>query len=192
MHDSGLVHISRLADKFVRDPHDVVAVGDIVRVWVMDIDKERRRVSLTMIQPGAERPKRPHHGGRTKRPASAGESARSHGEGRDSKQPPRPSGERRPQKPRGRGRHQHEPHRPSPRPRPAPRPLIPITDDMKAGKEPMRTFGDLMQFYQTKTVSPEDGQPPTDGEETPTPADDAAKNGTEFSSTTQPPPTDRE
>ena len=52
MHDSGLVHVSRLADKFIRDPHDVVAVGDIVRVWVMEIDKERRRVSLTMVQPG--------------------------------------------------------------------------------------------------------------------------------------------
>ena len=36
MHDSGLVHVSRLADQFVRDPHDVVAVGDIVKVWVME------------------------------------------------------------------------------------------------------------------------------------------------------------
>ena len=35
MHDSGLVHVSRLADKYVRDPHDVVAVGDIVKVWVV-------------------------------------------------------------------------------------------------------------------------------------------------------------
>jgi len=38
--------------------------------------------------------------------------------------------------------------------------LIPITDAMKAGKEPLRTFGDLLQFYQTKTVAPSDGQPP--------------------------------
>ena len=63
MHDSGLVHVSRLADKFVRDPHDVVAVGDIVKVWVMEIDKERRRVSLTMVRPGSERPKPPRYGG---------------------------------------------------------------------------------------------------------------------------------
>ena len=35
MHDSGLVHVSQLADQFVRDPHEVVAVGDIVRVWVV-------------------------------------------------------------------------------------------------------------------------------------------------------------
>ena len=62
MHDSGLVHVSRLADKYVRDPHDVVAVGDIVKVWVMEIDKERRRVSLTMVRPGSERPKYPQRG----------------------------------------------------------------------------------------------------------------------------------
>ena len=62
MHESGLVHVSRLADKFVRDPHDVVAVGDIVKVWVLAIDKQRRRVSLTMVAPGSERPKAPRHG----------------------------------------------------------------------------------------------------------------------------------
>ena len=55
MHQSGLVHVSRLADKFIRDPHDVVAVGDIVKVWVTAVDKERQRVSLTMIAPGSER-----------------------------------------------------------------------------------------------------------------------------------------
>ncbi|MEX0977891.1 MAG: Tex family protein, partial [Pirellulales bacterium] len=60
LHDTGLVHISQLANKYVRDPHDVVSVGDIVKVWVHEIDKTRRRVSLTMIPPGTERapPKR--------------------------------------------------------------------------------------------------------------------------------------
>lgn len=53
--DSGLVHISHLADKYVKDPHEVVSVGDIVKVWVMQVDKQRRRVSLTMIPPGAKR-----------------------------------------------------------------------------------------------------------------------------------------
>ena len=62
MHDSGLVHVSRLADRFIRDPHEVVAVGDIVKVWVMEVDKERRRVSLTMVRPGSERPRRPARG----------------------------------------------------------------------------------------------------------------------------------
>ena len=41
--DSGLVHISRLADRFVRDPHEVVGVGDVLTVWVVEIDKQRRR-----------------------------------------------------------------------------------------------------------------------------------------------------
>ena len=62
MHDSGLVHVSRMADRFIRDPHEVVAVGDIVHVWVMEVDKERRRVSLTMVRPGSERPRRPARG----------------------------------------------------------------------------------------------------------------------------------
>jgi transcriptional accessory protein Tex/SPT6 len=53
--DSGLVHISHLADKYVKDPHEVVSVGDIVKVWVLLVDKQRRRVSLTMIPPGAKR-----------------------------------------------------------------------------------------------------------------------------------------
>jgi len=49
--DSGLVHISQLSKQFVKTPHDVVSVGDIVTVWVQSIDLERRRVSLTMINP---------------------------------------------------------------------------------------------------------------------------------------------
>jgi uncharacterized protein len=57
--DSGLVHISRLADRFIRDPHEVVGVGDVLKVWVVEVDKQRRRVSLTAIAPGAERPPRP-------------------------------------------------------------------------------------------------------------------------------------
>src|SRR4029077_4892063 len=55
--DSGLIHISQLSSGYVRDPHDVVAVGDQVRAWVTSIDKDRRRVALTMIQPGTERPR---------------------------------------------------------------------------------------------------------------------------------------
>ena len=50
--DSGLVHISQLSATYVRDPHDVVAVGDQVRVWVASIDKDRRRVALTMVRAG--------------------------------------------------------------------------------------------------------------------------------------------
>jgi uncharacterized protein len=155
MHDSGLVHVSRLADKFIRDPHDVVAVGDIVRVWVMEIDKERRRVSLTMVKPGSEHPRPPHHG-KPEHGKPQGEGAPQHRrEGQQGGQ--RSSGERRPPRPQGgrpqgqgHGRPQQQQYRQPPRPRPAPKPLIPITDEMKTGKAPMRTFGDLLQFYQQK------------------------------------------
>lgn len=53
--DSGLVHISHMAGKYVKDPHEVVSVGDIVKVWVLQVDKGRRRVSLTMIPPGSKK-----------------------------------------------------------------------------------------------------------------------------------------
>jgi uncharacterized protein len=53
--DSGLVHISQMANRYVKSPYDVTAVGDVVTVWVLSVDKERRRVSLTMIPPGTER-----------------------------------------------------------------------------------------------------------------------------------------
>ena len=48
VHQDGLVHISALADSFVKDPHDVVKAGDIVKVKVMDIDPARKRIALTM------------------------------------------------------------------------------------------------------------------------------------------------
>jgi uncharacterized protein len=48
VHQDGLVHISQLADRFVKNPMDVVAVGDIVKVKVLEADVERKRISLTM------------------------------------------------------------------------------------------------------------------------------------------------
>lgn len=48
VHQDGLVHISQLADKFVRDPNDVVKLHQHVRVKVLDVDKRRHRISLTM------------------------------------------------------------------------------------------------------------------------------------------------
>jgi uncharacterized protein len=48
VHQDGLVHISQLADKFVKDPHDVVKAGQIVNVQVQDVDISRKRIALTM------------------------------------------------------------------------------------------------------------------------------------------------
>ena len=47
VHQDGLIHISQLANEFVKDPNDVVKVGDVVRVKVLEVDLERRRISVS-------------------------------------------------------------------------------------------------------------------------------------------------
>lgn len=189
--DSGLVHISRLADRYISDPHEVVSVGDVLRVWVVSVDKERRRVSLTAIAPGTQKPQQRRERGerpqRGERPAGAGRPSGQGGQGGG--RPPRgggrPQGQGAPagagtgsgppqgqgggrggRPPQGRGgggggggRGGHggggrggRPEGPS-KPyvtKQKPAPLKPITKKMEEGKEPMRTFGDLMQFVQKK------------------------------------------
>ena len=51
VHQDGLVHISQIANKFITHPSDVLKVGDIVTVWVLDVDVKRKRISLTMKKP---------------------------------------------------------------------------------------------------------------------------------------------
>ena len=52
VHQDGLVHISELSDKkFVKHPLDVVSVGQIVKVWVLEVDLKKNRLQLTMIDP---------------------------------------------------------------------------------------------------------------------------------------------
>ena len=51
VHQDGLVHLSVMANKFIKDPSEVVKAGDIVRVWVSDVDLQRKRISLSMIGP---------------------------------------------------------------------------------------------------------------------------------------------
>jgi protein Tex len=143
--DSGLIHISRLADRFIRDPHEVVSVGDILTVWVVEVDKSRRRVSLTAIRPGSETPReqrkpKPQVGGRSEpRPApqqgGRPQGRRSGGGGGGGQQGKRPYG--------GQPKYQQKP--------PKPKPVRPITKTMLEGKEPMRSFSDLIQFYGKKS-----------------------------------------
>jgi uncharacterized protein len=52
VHQDGLVHISMLADRFVKDPHTVVKAGDIVQVKVVEVDIPRKRIALSMRQDG--------------------------------------------------------------------------------------------------------------------------------------------
>ncbi len=176
--DSGLVHISQLANRYVQDPHDVVSVGDIVKVWVLEVDKQRRRVSLTMIEPGTRRPppetRRPARPARPPAEKSAGDGQQVAGQQSGAQ----PSGDQRSgdqrsgggqgrpsrfRKPDG-GREPYSkkpkfkaPMASPPKPPPKPKPVVPLTEAMKKGKAPLRTFGDLKQFLSLKDPPP---QPP--------------------------------
>ncbi|MBP3655173.1 MAG: helix-hairpin-helix domain-containing protein, partial [Clostridia bacterium] len=50
VHQDGLVHISRMAERRVRHPSDVVSVGDVVTVWVVDVDVAKKRIALSMVK----------------------------------------------------------------------------------------------------------------------------------------------
>jgi len=82
VHHDGLVHVSQLADRFVKDPRDVVKAGDIVTVTVLEVDLPRQRVALTMRK--GERPVRPRG------PAQARTAPRSGAAARPVQPPPRP------------------------------------------------------------------------------------------------------
>ncbi len=51
VHQDGLVHISKITDRFIRHPSEVLKVGDIVTVWVESVDSAKKRISLTMKKP---------------------------------------------------------------------------------------------------------------------------------------------
>ena len=53
VHQDGLVHISRMANRFIKHPSEVAKVGDIVKVWVVDVDLKKQRIALTMLPPKA-------------------------------------------------------------------------------------------------------------------------------------------
>ena len=185
MHDSGLVHISHLSNQYVRDPHDVLSVGQVVRVWVLEIDKGRRRVALTMIPPGTPRqqerpPRREGQAGgqEDNRPQNRGQGRPSNrSEGRAARPPrvgavggetaagaqggsprmDRKAGTDRPAgggQRGGRGRPPQREQGPRVYVAKAEKVTKPLTKKMKEGKEPLRTFGDLKQFFTNRDDTP--------------------------------------
>ena len=52
VHEDGLVHISQICDRFIKHPLEAVKVGDVVKVWVLDVDVKRSRIGLTMLKDG--------------------------------------------------------------------------------------------------------------------------------------------
>lgn len=181
--DSGLVHISRLADRFIRDPHEVVGIGDILKLWVVDVDRARRRVSLTAIAPGLERPARPQR--REDRPqserppqarqpkqnrppqnsgppatgtAQTGNQQQSGNQQSGNQQAGNQQSQRPQQKPRFDRRPQQNQRPPQrdqgprvvERPSNKPKVVKPLTKAMEDGREPLRSFSDLMQLLEKK------------------------------------------
>ncbi len=69
VHQDGLVHVSQLADKFVKDPHEVVKAGDVVKVRVTEVDVPRKRIGLTMRKEGGEAPAPRNNAQRDTKPA---------------------------------------------------------------------------------------------------------------------------
>ncbi|MEL0437376.1 Tex family protein [Phycobacter sp. K97] len=84
VHQDGLVHVSQLADRFVKDPHEVVKTGQVVKVTVTEVDVPRKRIGLTMKKDGG---------------ASARDSRNERGQDRGASRGPRHGG-----KPAGKGK----------------------------------------------------------------------------------------
>ncbi|MFO0801697.1 MAG: Tex family protein [Gemmataceae bacterium] len=184
--ESGLVHISQMANRYIKSPYDVVAVGDVVTVWVIDVKGAEKKISLSMIQPGQERraerdeprgERPPREPRRDRGPGPGGPPREQRGE----RQGP-PRGDRGP-RPGGRG-----PGGPPREPRPAPsgpvdlppppppkpvrpprppKPLPKLTGDKKTGKAALNTFAELAAFF--KPDEPEKAPEPPKAEEPKTP-----------------------
>ncbi|MGH3466733.1 MAG: helix-hairpin-helix domain-containing protein, partial [Thermocrispum sp.] len=86
VHQDGLVHISALSNTFIKDPHDVVRSGEVVRVKVLEVDPERKRISLTMrLQ---DEPGKPHGRSRDDRKPRGGNQGKQAGQGGGRRQAP--------------------------------------------------------------------------------------------------------
>ncbi|MBM1688681.1 Tex family protein [Sulfitobacter geojensis] len=68
VHQDGLVHVSQLADRFVKDPHEVVKAGDVVRVRVTEVDVARKRIGLTMRKDNSAETTKPARGAASSKP----------------------------------------------------------------------------------------------------------------------------
>ncbi len=218
---NGLIHVSRLSAEFVEDPHEVVQIGDLLQVWVLNVDTEKNRIALSALPPGVEPPRRPsfnesnegnrfndrNQGGRVQgnrehsnanrggqnrpegqgnyrggqagrgnasnpagqtsqgaRPNSSQEGNRSGGRPAGNRPQPAQGGNARNQgqgyggqgQRSGFNRDRNRRREDEPRSievtskKPPAKPAAPLTDAMQDGKEPMRSFSDLLQFYQTK------------------------------------------
>ncbi len=141
----GLVHISRLSAAHVVSTAQCVSIGDVLKVWVLEIDAKKRRISLTALPPGAEREPR----GERRRAPGEDRAKSENGEEKRERRAPRRDRDDSAREPRGERRRAPREDR-APRSQsvgPKTKEFKPITEGMKSGKEPMRSFGDLLQFF---------------------------------------------
>ena len=127
--ESSLVHVSQLSNRYIQDPHQHFSVGEVIKVWVSEIDAGRRRVKLTAINPEAPK-KESRRKGRSDR-------------GTATKKPQRGDRKRSDKASKERVK--------STRTRRTPKPVQPITQEMLDGKKPMRSFSDLLQFVEKQS-----------------------------------------
>lgn len=78
VHQDGLVHVSQLADRFVKDPHEVVKAGDVVQVRVTEVDVARKRIGLSMRKEGGTDTPREARGRHRRAETGAGRPGRKH------------------------------------------------------------------------------------------------------------------
>lgn len=188
--ESGLVHISQMANRYIKSPYDVVAVGDVVTVWVIEVKGAEKKISLSMIQPGQERradrgdprppreqreprePRRDRGPGPGGPPRDREPRGERQGQGGPPPRGPRPGG-RGPDRPPPRGDRPAPtgpidlpppPPKPVRPPRP-PKPLPKLTGDKKTGKAALNTFAELAAFF--KKDEPEKPPEPPKAEEPP-------------------------
>jgi uncharacterized protein len=182
--ESGLVHISQLANRYIKSPYDVVSVGDVVICWVMDVKADEKKISLTMIPPGRERerererpreepremrePREPRPPRQERRPPPRMERPGGPPPDRQQGEGGRPPRSRR-FEPRQRQDQPQEQAAPLPPPRPQkPKPIPKLTDEKKSGKAALNTFGELFAFFKDKEAPPPAPVPETPAE-APTP-----------------------
>jgi uncharacterized protein len=146
--EGGLVHVSQMSTQFVRTPHDVVSVGDVVTVWVLSVDAERKRVSLGMIKPGTETPNRSRRPDRKPERKPEGTAAPAQVGGAPQVAPAKPAAAAAPVV--------APPARPPSAPKRPPhvraeRKGPPLSAGAIAGEEPLRSFDQLKQFWNKKS-----------------------------------------
>ncbi|MCA9019971.1 MAG: S1 RNA-binding domain-containing protein, partial [Planctomycetaceae bacterium] len=138
--DSALIHVSEMANHFIENPYQFVSVGDVITAWVLGVDLERRRVSLTLIRPGTDRqPKKAQRPKPAEKPATSETVKPATAPAKNSSS--------------GGNNHSHQQKKPQQQNRKRSGnkgPLPKLTDEMKTGDQPLQGFDQLKALWNQK------------------------------------------